>query len=241
MPSNESIADLTLFPKRLVDMLNDGYIEGIEKKIPVAGASTRNNLYTIARWFEEHRPRTSLEIGLATGASALVCAHAHHLRGDPHQGIHYAIDPFQSDLADAGLLQITEAGLDNSFAHIRESSEIALPRFLSEGKKFDFIYIDGSHLFEHVFLDTFYCLRLLNDGGAVFFDDSTIRDVSKVLRFIRRNLSDMVRELDLTPYRPTEAVDWKYNAAKAFRYVQLIAFSRLSDPERHWNSKLTNF
>lgn len=37
--------------------------------------------------------------------------------------------------------------------------------------KYDFIYIDGSHLSVDVFIDAFYSFHLLNDNGIIIFDD----------------------------------------------------------------------
>ena len=34
------------------------------------------------------------------------------------------------------------------------------------------IYVDGSHNFEHVFIDAYYSVQLLDMGGVVLFDDS---------------------------------------------------------------------
>lgn len=54
---------------------------------------------------------------------------------------------------------------------IKARSTKALPLLLSEGKRFDFVYIDGSHVASDVLQDAVDCFRLLREGGAMIFDD----------------------------------------------------------------------
>jgi hypothetical protein len=49
---------------------------------------------------------------------------------------------------------------------IKAKSTKALPLLLSEGKRFDFVYIDGSHVASDVLQDAVDCFRLLREGGA---------------------------------------------------------------------------
>lgn len=58
----------------------------------------------------------------------------------------------------------------------RNLSSITLTKFLYETQnnnreKYDFIYIDGSHLAKDVLLDTILAWQLLKTGGIMFFDD----------------------------------------------------------------------
>jgi predicted O-methyltransferase YrrM len=59
----------------------------------------------------------------------------------------------------------------NKIRVIREGSEFALPRLLSLGEKFDFIYVDGNHTFDAVMCDAIYSHQLLTPGGIIIFDD----------------------------------------------------------------------
>lgn len=54
---------------------------------------------------------------------------------------------------------------------LKEKSEDALPRLIADGRKFDWIYIDGSHLFENVITDAILSHLLLRVGGLMIFDD----------------------------------------------------------------------
>ena len=53
----------------------------------------------------------------------------------------------------------------------RGQSKDVLVQLLSEGQKFDFIYVDGSHLAPDVMIDGMLSYLLLNSGGIIMFDD----------------------------------------------------------------------
>jgi hypothetical protein len=211
------------------------------KPIGIGGMSTVNNLITLRHLHLETRAERTLEVGLACAGSGLIFTQTHKDLGRPPSGQHVAIDPWQSDgwLDESGLLAIENAGLSGYLDFKPQPSSLALPLLFQGGAKFDLAYIDGSHLFEDVFLDAYYVVRLLNDGGIVAFDDSCHPDVRKVLRFIRRNLQPAVVEIDLGSYRDRD--DFRYKFAKALGRTQLIAFRRAGDPERRWDAELSWF
>jgi hypothetical protein len=103
------------------------------------------------------------------------------------------------------------------------------------------VYIDGSHLFEDVFIDFYYVARLLRDGGIVAFDDCADSNVAKVLRFITRNLNSVLTELDLDPYRLDSGRPLRYKAAKFLGKVQMRAFRKTGPAERSWDAKFSDF
>ncbi len=51
--------------------------------------------------------------------------------------------------------------------HIKYSRDF----YLQNTKTFNFIYIDGSHLVEDIFLDMTECLKILEKGGIMWLDD----------------------------------------------------------------------
>lgn len=190
------------------------------------GLSTLNNLKTLDALLAARRPARTLEVGLYFGASALVFTE-HHRRNNSAPGAHMAIDPSQlnPDYIDGGgVLSVERAGLAKWFEHRNEPSQLTLPALVAEGRTFDMIYIDGSHVFEDVFIDAYYCARLLSQGGLMLFDDSPRPSVAKVIKFIRTTLCDSLKEFDLFPFndRPW----WKYEAAHALGKVQLVGFWR---------------
>jgi cephalosporin hydroxylase len=52
-----------------------------------------------------------------------------------------------------------------------EESQIALPRFLGEARRFHLAFVDGNHRFDGVFVDLVFLGRLVRAGGIVFVDD----------------------------------------------------------------------
>ena len=162
------------------------------------GVSTIQNLRYIRDLMRQYAPSNTLEIGMALGASCVTFASMHVELGhlpDGDLANHVAIDPFQGTVwDDAGRLILANTGLDQFVEVVELPSCIALPRLLSEGRKFGIIYIDGSHLFEDVFLDAYFGMRLLNDGGYLLFDDCADRHVKKVLSFLQLSVPGLRRQ-----------------------------------------------
>src|ERR1043166_7728871 len=148
------------------------------------------------------------------GGSALVFTASHRdLKHSPrHQ--HVAIDPFQTSFwDDAGAVAVERAGLEGFLDLRRSFSSLELPQLLLRDAMFDLVYIDGSHLFEDVFVDFYYVARLLAPGGIVAFDDCSDPNVAKVLAFIRKNLGGAFQEFGLNLYRVDKGRSWRYRAA----------------------------
>ena len=117
----------------------------------------------------------------------------------------------------------------------------ALPQLVREGAQYDLIYIDGSHLFEEVMIDCYYCTRLLREGGVMALDDSTTDQVAKAVAFLRTNQLHCLAEVDLSPHRP-DGTSFKYRAAKLLNKTQLTAFERRGNPDRQaWDIALNPF
>ncbi len=160
--------------------------------------------------------------------------------GLPEEHKHIAIDPFQSTVWDGvGEMRIEAAGLIPWFECLHDFSHHALPNLLSRREQFDLIYVDGSHIFEDVFIDMFYGARLLSDGGVILFDDASDPHIAKVLKFVRVNLPAL-EEFDLSQYRPDRG-GLRYRLAALLGRQQLVGFRRVSDPTREWNAVLKNF
>lgn len=203
----------------------------------LAAISTRNNLRTIRTLMEELRPARTLEIGLSFGGSALVFCAEHQRRHQP-AAQHVAIDPFQTTHWDScGLGAIERAGLSGFLDFRQRFSAIELPRMLDAGERFGLIYVDGSHLFEDVFLDAYFGSRLLEDGGIIAFDDSSDPNVRKVIYFLRSNVH-MLEEIDLNYGRRNSLV---YAAARHLGKVQMTAFKRIGSIDRKWDAKFEKF
>jgi len=204
------------FCEDLVRLYTGEFAEGNNgERFSLGGCSTINNLSTLKRIFESKKPIRSLEVGLCLGGSCLLFTGLHRKNGNIPNKQHTAIDPYQVSMwKEAGLLAVKRAEL-SSFLDFRENlSSLELPRLVSEKQFFDFIYIDGSHIFEDVFIDFYYTARILNHEGIVVFDDCTDAHVAKVISFIRKNLKPSFEEIDLGPFRLDGGKPLKYKTAK---------------------------
>jgi predicted O-methyltransferase YrrM len=127
----------------------------------------------------------TIEVGLALGISALFLCQAALARG----GRHTAVDPFQeASWNGAGLRTLRDGGVAEVVDVVEEESQLALPRLSSEGRTFDFGFIDGDHRFEGVFLDLYYMTRLVRPGGVVVVDDMWMPSVRVAVAYVERNL-----------------------------------------------------
>lgn len=205
----------------------------------LASNSTLNNLDFIQQIMRDRKPERTLEIGIAFGASTLLFCAEYQKLGRAGTKQHTAIDPFQPRhwYDEAGVFAVERAGLRDFLDYRPEFSELVLPQLLSGGARYDLIYVDGSHLFENVFIDAFYSTRLLNRGGLLVFDDSTDAHVAKALAFIRSNLTEALKEI--------LPEDIRSMVARLIGKRQLTVFERLPCREdnqfRDWDSKFGRF
>jgi predicted O-methyltransferase YrrM len=132
------------------------------------------------------RPTTVIEVGLAYGSSALAIAEA-LLASGSHEARHVIIDAYQDEFRDAGWDAMEEAGLGQLCRLVREKSQTALPRLLSEGFEADAAFVDGSHIFHNVFIDLFYLGELVRPGGLVVIDDYDWPSVATAARYFQLN------------------------------------------------------
>jgi hypothetical protein len=136
---------------------------------------------------------------------------------------------------------IQRAGLAD-YVEVRETFSCwQLPRMAEEGRQFDLVYIDGSHLFEDVFVDAYFVARLLSERGVVTFDDCRDPHVSKVIKFIRANLKSSLLELDLSPFRADHGKPLQYRLARLLGRTQMTAFQRTAAVARPWDAAFADF
>jgi predicted O-methyltransferase YrrM len=139
-------------------------------------------LYNLVR---ATRARNTLETGLAYGLSTLFMCQA---LCDQGAGSHTAVDPNQrTRWKSIGLLNVERAGLDRFLRFVEAPSDRALPQLALAGERFDVVFIDGSHRFDHVLLDFYYADQLLRVGGYIMLDDVWMPAVRKACSFILRN------------------------------------------------------
>ena len=139
-------------------------------------------LYSLVR---DVQPKVSVEIGMANGLSTAFIAQGLHDNGS---GRHIAIDPFQhSDWHGAGVALVRKAGLESLVELVELPSHQGLPQLEREGIRTQFVFIDGSHLFDYVMSDFLCADRILDVGGLMAFDDSDWPAITAVLRYAITN------------------------------------------------------
>jgi hypothetical protein len=145
----------------------------------------------------------TLEVGMAWGISTMAICQAHQDKGGGH---HTAVDPFQGpSFKSLGLWNVKRAGLEGRLTFFEERSQIVLPRLVSEGRQYGVIFIDGSHMFDHAFVDFYFADRLIPVGGYLFFDDVWLPSIRKILQFA---LTNRHYEIDLASY-DTPSPTWR--------------------------------
>jgi predicted O-methyltransferase YrrM len=182
---------------RLVD--DDALISNLDGRIhhlvPVAAPPAEGE--ALQRWVTKESASHTIEIGLGYGLSALFVCEA-LLRIGSADVRHVVIDPYQATrFANCGLQVLDEAGVAGIVEHHAEESQIALPRFLAEGRAFDLAFVDGNHLFDKVFLDLVYLGRLVRRGGIVFVDDYQFPAVRRAVSFCVSNLGWALEEASI--------------------------------------------
>ena len=149
----------------------------------------------LGEWVTHEGATHTIEVGLGYGISALFISEALLLSGEA-AARHVALDPHQATrFADCGLQSLEDAGLRGLVEFHAEESQVALPRFLAEGRNFDLAFVDGNHRFDGIFLDLVYLGRLVRAGGIVFIDDYQLPAVARAASFCVANLGWTLEEV----------------------------------------------
>jgi predicted O-methyltransferase YrrM len=149
----------------------------------------------LRRWILREGASRTIEIGLAYGFSALYICEGLIRSGQP-DARHVVLDPFQAGrFASCGLQVLEEAGVTPLVEYHDAMSQLALPAFLREGRRFDLAFVDGNHRFDAVFLDLFYLGRLLPKGAIVLLDDYNLPGIRRAVSFYLTNLDWRIEEM----------------------------------------------
>ena len=136
----------------------------------------------LQRMVEAEGVFTTLEIGCAYGLSSMFICDTLARKNAPC--LHTIIDPYQSSVfAGSGVKNLEAAGL-RCFELLEEPSELALPRLLKSGARFDAIFVDGYHTFDQTILDLYYVTKLLRVGGYLALDDCNLPAVNRAARYL---------------------------------------------------------
>jgi predicted O-methyltransferase YrrM len=132
------------------------------------------------------RPRVSLEVGCAYGISSLYICEA--LR-EVNAAKHIIMDPYQhSEWEGIGLSNLRRAGYLDIVDFHEAASYQCLSRLAEDRVTVDFAFIDGSHIFDDVFVDFVLIDKLLRPGGIVILDDLSWPPIRSVCRYVLSNL-----------------------------------------------------
>jgi hypothetical protein len=134
---------------------------------------------------------------------------------------------------------IEKERFEQQFTLIDDYSCYVLPELARKKNKYGLIYIDGSHLFEDVFVDFYFICDLLTPDGIVVFDDCCDKHVAKVMRFIQRNYSDILREIDLGEF--VGPIPLRKRIARLCGYRQARGFRKTSIRRRKWDARYIGF
>ncbi len=115
--------------------------------------------------------REMLEIGAFEGRTTAFAA-----RLFPNARI-TAVDPWveyneMSKVRRAGeIFERAVAGYGARVRALKGFSNAVLPRLLEAGEQFDLVFVDGSHAYDDVVIDSDYAWALLKPGGILIWDD----------------------------------------------------------------------
>src|SRR5438270_512121 len=129
------------------------------------------------------QPEYTAEIGCAHGVSTQAIAKALEHSGKGH---HFAVDPVQHTYwKDAGKHRLSESNLSHRVTFHDDYPE----RVFHTLPNLDFVFIDGTHLFDLTILDFVVSDRALKVGGIIGFHDTNMPAIRRTLRFILANRS----------------------------------------------------
>ncbi len=170
---------------------SDGTVHDL---FPVAASAAEGE--ALRGWVIREEATQTLEIGLGYGISALhICEGLLRSNTGP-AARHHVVDPYQARrFSNCGLQFLEDAGVSGLVEHHAEESQIALPRFLGEGRSFDLAFVDGNHRFDGVFVDLYYLGRLVRSGGIVFIDDYQLPAVARAASFFLTNVGWSLEEV----------------------------------------------
>jgi predicted O-methyltransferase YrrM len=160
---------------------------------PVAASAGEGE--ALRGWVIREGATRTIEIGLGYGISALHVCEGLLANAGP-VARHVVVDPYQATrFSNCGLQVLEEAWVAGLVEHHAQESQIALPRFLGEGRSFDLAFVDGNHRFDGIFIDLFYLGRLVRPGGIVFLDDYQLPAVARAASFFLKNVGWRLEEV----------------------------------------------
>lgn len=226
---------MPLLPATLEEMFKKGQSLSLRGDvIKLDDAIGREEAINIATALEDIKAIKTIEIGVASGASALVICYTLQKMNNPGVA-HYGIDPNQmSYYGGAAIANLKKEKLDGIFHLLEGPSHEKVVELIHKNIAVDFAFIDGWHTFDYTLVDFFLVDKLLRPGGIVAFHDMYGLAKQKVLRYIKT-------------HRKYEVID-KYCVRGNEPYLKTLKFfiwriykkPRLLFSSYHWKYQLRN-
>jgi predicted O-methyltransferase YrrM len=218
---------------QLEEILRTGHVRSVDgtKTLPLDSAVTADVGEFLQGLIRQRRPKTTLEVGLAFGISALFICEALQAAGGQR---HIAIDPNQStQWQGIGINNLRQAGFGDMVELHESSSHLALPQLEANGTRIDFAFIDGWHTFDHALTDFFHVDRILSVGGVVVFDDVFFPGVHQACRYVALNRAYTVvgSTEGVADYRPSNVARVLRQAAQRSSAARKILKSKFCVPD----------
>ena len=145
-------------------------------------------------------PNKVLEIGTFEGFYSLWIAeqlgkHEHFELHtiDPFKGINYGVEQsYFDDIETKWNTNLSICDYKNKITFHKDTSFNVLNKLYNENKKFDLIYIDGSHKYGDVLNDAMNGFDHLKKGGIIIFDDFNKAEVQKAILFFVNKKSEKI-------------------------------------------------
>jgi SAM-dependent methyltransferase len=109
-----------------------------------------------------------LELGLASGLSTSVLSQAN--LNSPHKKQIFSVD-IQPPLVNKTNINLRSLGLDRDVISMCDDAVIAIQKFSSERKQFEFVFIDHSHTYQSVYGVCHELKHIVVKGGFCLFHD----------------------------------------------------------------------
>lgn len=208
VPTNTTYTNDLFLPNELIrNIYAKGKVKNEEGEvIKISSAiNPREGMYMYSL-IKENKFKNCLEVGMANGMSSLYItqALAENAEKDLMENKEsfstkkssyklISIDPFQkTQWKNVGVYNLKLAGLDKYHQLSENFSYFSLPSLLMHVRDgsmepFDFIFVDGMHLFDYTLVDLFYATLLLRKGGVLLLDDIRHKGVISAYNYIIKN------------------------------------------------------
>ena len=237
--------------------------EGKEHTITAAISALKEGpfLYNLVKHERMHK---CVEVGFACGVSAMFMMHAmedaaelgksrslkskttskkhssdSNLRSNGRKSkcTLISIDPNQTtQWHNVGSTHVKQAGFKwVEHTLMEEPSYSALPTLLLKQRStFDLVFVDGMHTFDYTFVDVFYGILLLRNGGYLVIDDAHHTPVQAVIQYLVKNYVHIKPEWRCLQYLETPAKS--FAVFRKIRDDQVgVTDNRGNEMGRKWN------